>query len=115
MQIELYPLIQKVLRKRTIRTGVYKKRNTMILQLLEKFSGEKSGDFQPRIVWGAVLPTDRIQLVANEASLVTNGIHSRKRAMDEVGVKDPEAEFAHWMEEQKEIRRSDQLTVNSKQ
>jgi hypothetical protein len=24
--------------------------------------------------------------------------------MDEVGVKDPEAEFKHWMEEQKKIR-----------
>jgi hypothetical protein len=29
--------------------------------------------------------------------------------MDEVGVKDPEAEFKHWMEEQKEIK---QMTNN---
>jgi hypothetical protein len=103
MQIELYPLIQKVLRKRTIRSSVYKKRNQMILKLLGKFSGEVSGDFQPGVVWGPVLPTDRLQLVSNEASLVQNGIHSRRRAMDEVGVKDPEAEFAHWLEEQEQI------------
>jgi hypothetical protein len=51
-----------------------------------------------------VLPQDQEQLVSNEQVLVQNGIHSRKRAMDEVGVKDPETEFKHWLEEQKEIK-----------
>jgi hypothetical protein len=103
MQIELYPLIQKVLRKRAIRTSVYNKRNQMILKLLEIFSGEITAGLRPRVVWGGVLPQDKVQLVNNETALVQNGIHSRKRAMDEVGVKDPEAEFKHWLEEQKEI------------
>lgn len=103
MQIELYPLIQKVLRKRAIRTGVYNKRNMMILKMLEIFRGEKTGGFRPRVVWGQVLPQDKVQLVNNETALVQNGIHSRRRAMDEVGVRDPEAEFKQWMEEQKEI------------
>jgi hypothetical protein len=40
MQIELYPLLQKVIRKRIIRSTVYKRRNRMILQLLEKFRGK---------------------------------------------------------------------------
>ncbi len=106
MQIELYPLIQKVLRKRAIRTSVYNQRNEMILKLLEKFGGEKTGENRPRVVWGQVLPQDKVQLVNNETSLVEHGIHSRRRAMDEVGVKDPEAEFAHWMEEQREIKKS---------
>jgi hypothetical protein len=105
MQIELYPLIQKVLRKRAIRTSVYNKRNQMILKLLEIFGGEKTGDLRPRVVWGQILPQDKVQLVNNETALVQNGIHSRKRAMDEVGVKDPEAEFAHWMEEQEQINK----------
>jgi hypothetical protein len=105
MQIELYPLIQKVLRKRAIRTSVYNLRNQMILKLLEKFSGENTSGFRPRVVWGQVLPQDKVQLVNNETALVQNGIHSRKRAMDEVGVRDPEAEFNHWMEEQKEINK----------
>jgi hypothetical protein len=103
MQIELYPLIQKVLRKRAIRTGVYNRRNQMILSLLEKFRGEKQGENQPRVVWGQILPQDKEQLVTNETSLVQYGIHSRRRAMDEMGVKDPEAEFKHWMEEQQAI------------
>jgi hypothetical protein len=106
MQIELYPLIQKVLRKRAIRTGVYNKRNQMALKMLEIFAGEKTCGFYPRVVWGQVLPQDKVQLVNNETALVQNGIHSRKRAMDEVGVRDPEAEFNHWLEEQKEIRKT---------
>ena len=113
MQIELYPLIQKVLRKRAIRTSVYKKRMSLILLLLEKFSGEKIGDFQPRVVWGPVLPTDRLQMVNNEASLVSSGIHSRRRAMDEVGVKDPEAEFAHWLEEKKLILEAENAATSA--
>ena len=112
MQIELYPLIQKVLRKRAIRTTVYNRRNQMILRLLGKF-GQSQGiaptvdNFRMRVVWGQVLPQDKVQLVNNETSLVEHGIHSRRRAMDEVGVKDPEAEFKHWMEEQREIRKGE--------
>ena len=113
MQIELYPLIQKVLRKRTIRGSVYKKRNALIISLLEKFSGEITGDFQPRVVWGPVLPTDRIQTVNNEAILVQNGIHSRRRAMDEMGVKDPEAEFGQWLQEEKTIQENERVETNS--
>ena len=103
MQIELYPLIQKVLRKRAIRTTVYNRRNQMILRLLEKFGEVQQGDNRPRVVWGQVLPQDKVQLVSNETSLVEHGIHSRRRAMDEVGVKDPESEFSHWLEEKKQI------------
>jgi len=38
MQIELYPLLQKVLRKRAVRTAAYNRRNWMILKLLSQFS-----------------------------------------------------------------------------
>lgn len=102
MQIELYPLLQKVLRKRAIRSTVYNRRNRMILKLLQKFETNR---FRLRTVWGNVLPQDNAQLVKNEQILVQTGIHSMRRAMDEVGVKDPEAEFKHWLEEQDEIRR----------
>ena len=104
MQIELYPLIQKVRRKRAIRSTVYNLRNRMILQLLEKFHQESYGENRLKAVWGQILPSDMEQLVSNEQILVQNGIHSRKRAMDEVGVKDPEMEFRHWLEELQEIR-----------
>jgi hypothetical protein len=49
------------------------------------------------------MPQDKSRLVSDEETLVKNGIHSRRRAMDEVGVKDPEAELRHWLEEQEKI------------
>jgi hypothetical protein len=41
--------------------------------------------------------------VADEGRLVASGIHSRRRAADELGVSDPDAEFARWLEEQRAL------------
>ena len=105
LQIELHPLLQKVRRKRLIRTVVYNQRNWMILKLLEKFQGESFGNNRLRVVWGPVLPQDRTRLVSDEQTLIQTGIHSRRRAMDELGVKDPELEFKRWLEERETILR----------
>ncbi len=105
LQIELHPLLQKVRRKRLIRTVVYNRRNWMVLKLLEKFRGESFGDNRLRVVWGAVLPQDRTRLVSDEQALIQSGVHSRRRAMDELGVKDPELEFKRWLEEREKILR----------
>ena len=105
LEIELQPLLQKVKRKRVIRTAVYNRRNAMILKLLEKYQNEGFGDNHLRVVWGPVLPQDMTRLVSNEQTLVQNGIHSRRRAMDEIGVKDPEMEFNRWLEERETILR----------
>jgi len=105
MEIELQPLLQKVRRKRLIRTTVYNRRNEMILKLLEKYRGESFGDNHLRVVWDPVLPQDWARLVSKEQTLVQTGIHSRRRAMDEVGVKDPEYEFNRWLEEREAILR----------
>jgi len=105
MEIELHPLLQKVRRKRIIRTAVYNHRNRMILRLLEKYQGESFGDNRLRVVWGPVLPQDMTRLVSNEQTLVQSGIHSRRRAMDELGVKEPEIEFNRWLEERGMILR----------
>ncbi|MBI4267347.1 MAG: phage portal protein [Chloroflexi bacterium] len=103
LEIELQPLLQKVRRKRIIRAAAYNRRNRMILELLEKYRHEDFGDNRLRVVWGPVLPQDLGKLVANEQVLVQTGIHSRRRAMDEVGVKDPETEFDRWLEERETI------------
>ena len=105
MQIELYPLWQKVKRKRLIRSTVYRKRSEMVLRLLEKYRGEQFGGCAVRVVWEPSLPQDKSRLVADEQALVQTGIHSRRRAMDELGVKDPEGEFNHWLEEREAILR----------
>ena len=105
LEIELQPLLQKVRRKRLIRTTVYNRRNSLVLKLLEKYRGESFGDIRLRVVWNPVLPHDLARLVSNEQSLVQSGIHSRRRAMDELGVEDPETEFNRWLEERKTILR----------
>ncbi len=105
LDFELQPLLQKVRRKRTIRTAAYNRRNEIILRLLEKYRGESFGNNHLRIIWGPVLPQDTSRQVTNEVSLVQTGIHSRRRAMDEIGVMDPENEFNRWLEERKTILR----------
>jgi hypothetical protein len=105
LQIELHPLLQKVRRKRIIRTAVYNRRNEMVLRLLEKYRGESFGDNRLRVVWGPVLPQDIARQVNNEQILVQTGLHSRRRAMDELGIRDPEYEFKLWLEERETILR----------
>jgi hypothetical protein len=103
LEIELNPLLQKVRRKRIIRTAVYNRRNRMILNLLEKYRGESFGDNRLRIIWSPILPQDLSRLVSSEQTLVQSGIHSRRGAMEEVGIEDPENEFKRWLEERETI------------
>ncbi len=105
LELDLHPLLQKVRRKRIIRTAAYNRRNVLILRLVEKYQGESFGDYRLRIVWGPILPRDMVRIVSNEQTLIQAGIHSRRRAMDEIGVKDPESEFNRWLEEREAILR----------
>ncbi len=114
LEIELQPLLQKLRRKRLIRSDAYNRRNRMILKLLEQYRNESFGDKHLRVVWAPVLPQDLTRLISNEQILVQNGIHSRRRAMGEVGVKDPEMEFNRWLEERGTIlRMNKQLDAKS--
>jgi len=103
LNTELDPLLKKVQRKRLIRGAAYRRRNELILRLLERFTGESYAPYRSRIVWGPVLPQDRSRQVADERSLVEAGIHSRRRAADALGVEDPEMEFTRWLEEGQRI------------
>lgn len=105
LEIELQPLLQKVKRKRIIRSVAYNQRSRLVLKLLEKYRNESFGNNHLRVVWAPLLPQDLAKLVSNEQVLVQSGIHSRRRAMDEVGVKDPEMEFNRWLEERETILR----------
>ncbi|OGO24206.1 MAG: portal protein [Chloroflexi bacterium RBG_16_51_9] len=103
LEMELQSLLQKVRRKRTIRSAAYARRCNMILKLHKQFAGEDLTGVATRIVWGAVLPQDRARLAQNEQALVQSGVHSRRTAMDELGIRDPEAEFEKWLEERRRI------------
>lgn len=99
LEMELHPLLQKVRRKRTIRSTVYRRRNELILRMLEQMTGESFGRYRSRIIWGPVLPQDRGRLVRDEEILVGAGVHSRRTAMGELGVEDPDVELERWLEE----------------
>ena len=103
LEIEMQPLLQKVWRKRLIRNSAYCRRNSLILKLVSKFSGQDFGDYNLRMVWSPVLPRDMTGLVSNEQILVQNGIHSRRTAMSQIGITSPESEFADWLEERDAI------------
>ena len=56
-----------------------------------------------RVIWGPVLPRDMETRVNSEQVMVQTGIHSRRTAMGEVGVTDPDYEFQKWLEERESI------------
>ena len=103
LRIELGSLIQKVVRKRIIRNNVYHQRNAMILKLAEMYMSESFEGVLHRVVWGHILPQDVDRQAQTEQSLVQAGVHSRRTAMDELGIQDPDEEFNRWMEERKRI------------
>jgi len=107
MQIELGSLLQKVTRKRTIRTNAYHHRTDMVLRLAARYMNENLEDITHRVVWGEILPQDTQRQAQNEQLLVQAGVHSRRTAMDEMGIIDPDEEFTRWLEEREKI-----LTMN---
>jgi hypothetical protein len=100
LNIELDPLLKKVRRKRLLREAAMKRRNELVLRLLEQYTGVSYAPYRSRVVWGELLPVDRSRLVVDETRLVASGIHSRHRAANELGVEDPEAEFERWRVEE---------------
>jgi hypothetical protein len=103
LNIELGSLVQKVTRKRTTRTDAYHRRNAMILSLAEKYMEQNFTGVSHRVIWGAILPQDVARQAQNEQLLVQAGVHSRRTAMDELGIQDPDEEFNRWLEERKKI------------
>jgi hypothetical protein len=96
-------LVQKVIRKRTIRSNAYNQRSEMILKLAEKYLGEDFSDITHQVFWGPILPQDVDRQAQNEQLLVQAGVHSRRTAMDEIGIQDPDEEFNRWLEERVKI------------
>ncbi len=103
LQVEMQSLMQKVARKRLIRSAAYRRRNDMILRILEMKTGQDFAGLSSRIVWGSILPQDLQRLAQTEQLLVSSSLHSRHRAMTDLGVLDPEAELDRWIEERDKL------------
>ena len=55
LQMELDPLLKKVQRKQLIRAAAYKRRNEMILRILEQHTGVSYAPYRTRVIWGPLL------------------------------------------------------------
>jgi len=103
LRIEMGSLIQKVVRKRLVRTNAYHRRNDMIMKLLTMYQKENFDGVLHRVVWGHILPQDIDRQATTEHLLVQAGVHSRRTAMDQMNIQDPDEEFNRWLEERKRI------------
>jgi hypothetical protein len=103
LRIELTSLLQKVLRKRTIRTQAYYQRTAMIIKLATKFMDHNTDGVSHRVLWGSILPQDADRLAQTEQLLVQAGVHSRRTAMGELGILNPDDEFQRWLDERRKI------------
>jgi hypothetical protein len=103
LRIELTSLLQKVLRKRTIRTQAYYQRTAMVMKLATQFLGQNFDGVQHRVLWGTILPQDVDRQAQTEQLLVQAGVHSRRTAMDELGIINPDDEFQRWLDERRKI------------
>lgn len=103
LEVELQPLLHKVWRKRLIRTAIYRQRALLMLRLLGKFTGRDYSALDIEVAWRPVLPKDVSRMIEDEGKLVQSGIHSRKRAMEGLGISSPESEFTEWLNERRAI------------
>lgn len=101
LEVEIQPLVQKVMRKRRTWDTVYRRRNWMLLDLLERFGEHDFGGLRrTETVWGEVLPSDREILARTESRLVASGIRSRRAAAQTLGDTDPDATWQQVLAEQ---------------
>jgi len=100
LEMDMHPLLQRVRRKRLVRTAAYQRRNELILKVMEQRTGVSYLPVRQQIVWGPVLPQDRGRLVQDEQTLVNAGLHSRRTAMENLGVPDAEVEMRRVKEEE---------------
>jgi hypothetical protein len=103
MQLDLQPLIQKVHRKRIIRSAAYQKRNQMILDIIRKYTQQDFSGIRHQINWSGLLPEDYNDLVKNEIRLTESALHSYGRAMTNLGIENPDAELQKWLEEKQKL------------
>src|SRR5215218_4234375 len=94
LQVELQPLVQKVKRKRRGLASLYRKRNAMLLDLMERFGGAPIGGLRRTApVWPPILPSDREAEARVGVQLVNARVRSRRSVAADLGEEDPDGEI----------------------
>ncbi|HLB26023.1 MAG TPA: phage portal protein [Dehalococcoidia bacterium] len=105
LQVEMQPLLQKVERKRIIRSDAYRLRAALSLKLSDLFAGTEFTDSIAGLTadWATITPPDQALDAGREVALVGAGIRSRQTALANLGDPDPETELARVIEEAKRL------------
>jgi hypothetical protein len=100
LQVELQPLVQKVKRKRRGLASLYRKRNAMLLDLMERFGAAPIGGLRRTVpVWPPILPSDREAEARVGVQLVNARVRSRRSVAADLGEEDPDGEIVRIVEE----------------
>ena len=104
LQVELQPLVQRVNRMRRGLASLYRRRNAMLLDLMERFGGAPIGGLRRTVpVWPPILPSDREAEARVGVQLVRERIRSRRSVAADLGEEDPDAELARIVEEARRL------------
>jgi hypothetical protein len=104
LQMEVQPLLQKVARKRLIRTAAYARRARIVLALTDLFTGTAhlaAGTIT--VNWGDVTPEDKPSDAATETQLWQAGLSAATTSMSRLGADDPDAEWAKVIEQARQL------------
>ena len=100
LEVEVQPLVQKVRRKRRGFDRFYRERNGRLLDLAERFGGVGLGGVRRAVsVWPDILPSDAQAEAVRLAQLTGADDLAHRTAMAELGIEDPEREWARLLEE----------------
>jgi hypothetical protein len=104
LQVELQPLVQKVNRKRRGLASLYRRRNAMLLDLLERFGGEPIDGLRRTVpIWPPILPSDREAEARTGVQLVNARVRSRRSVAADLGEEDPDGELERIVEEARQF------------
>lgn len=104
LEVELQPLVQKVNRKRRSLDSLYRRRNAMLLDLMERFGGADIGGLRRTVtVWPPILPSDREADARVGVQLVKAQVRSRRSVAADLGEEDPDAELTRMIEEARRL------------
>src|SRR5215204_5249501 len=100
LQVELQPLVQKVKRKRRGLASLYRRRNAMVLDLMERFGAAPIGGLRrTEPVWPPILPSDTEAEARVGVQLVNARVRSRRSVAADLGEEDPDGEITRIVEE----------------
>ena len=105
LQVEMQPLLQKIDRKRLIRSDAYRLRAALALKLSDLFGGTEHAASIAGLTadWATITPPDQALDAGREVALVGAGIRSRKTALANLGDPDPESELSAVIDEAKQL------------